>query len=376
MKVNKLSLNNFRNYETGNWHFSDQVNVFYGDNGQGKTNLLEAIYFSALGSSHRTFLESDLVRQNTDHMSLILHFQSAYIEKKITINKKNEKARKEIILDTNKIKPRELIGELKTTIFSPEDLLIVKSEPSFRRRFIDMELAQVSSSFCFSLARYNKIVQQRNKLLHEIREKNTSVRLLEAWDVQFAKEAAYIVKMRIKAMEKISLLAKNIYQDIAGKKEETGCVYKRRENGGDCFFNDSSHFEENMECFYREMLFSRREKDIERGSTGVGPHRDDILFTIEERPLKVFGSQGQQRSFVLALKLAELQFIKDETDEFPILLLDDVMSELDPARRNNLLDFLNGRVQTFITLTDKELINNFKNASYYYVQGGKTIEES
>ena len=346
---------------------------FYGENGQGKTNILEALHFSALGSSHRTYQEDDLVKSNSSDMSVSVIFKRKDIEQKITIKKKTLKSQKEIFFDSSKIKPRELIGELKVTMFSPEDLQLVKNEPALRRRFIDMEISQINSTYCFSLARYNKIVQQRNRLLKDIREGRAKECLLDGWDGQFVKEAAFIVGERLKAVKKIASLSADIYDSIACGKECIDVLYKLKENNTESLIKEKYA---DMVLWYQESLIQRRQKDIERASTGIGPHRDDLFFILDEKSIKSYGSQGQQRSFVLALKMAEMQFIKDECGEFPILLLDDVMSELDIGRRKNLLDFLHGRIQTFITLTEKEIMSGFSNAKYYQVLSGRIIEEN
>lgn len=373
MIIKQLVLKNFRNYEIGNWHFNQGINVFYGENGQGKTNILEAMHFSALGCSHRTHQEEDLIKNNADNMSVNITFSRKEIEQNLTIKKKSSKSSKEIFFDQHKIKPRELIGELKVTMFSPEDLQLVKSDPSLRRRFIDMEIAQVSSLYCFSLARYNKIVQQRNRLLKEIKEKKAKETLLEGWDEQFAIEATFILEERLKAIKKISSLAFSFYNNISSAREKIDILYKLRSNEEDILLKEKQF---DILSWYKNSLEKRRNKDIERSFTGIGPHRDDLFFVMNDQSIKSYGSQGQQRSFVLALKMAEMQFIKEECGEFPILLLDDVMSELDVKRRKNLLDFLHGRIQTFITLTEKEMMSCFIGASYYHICQGKVVEDS
>lgn len=373
MKVKNLSLYNFRNYQQGYWNFSDGINIFYGNNGQGKTNLLEAIYFSALGFSHRTFLESDLINNEFNDMSVAVKVESKQLEKEIRIKKAGRRLQKEINIDKIKIKPRELIGELNISIFSPEDLQLVKSDPSLRRRFLDMQICQINKIYCHSLGRYNKIVKHRNMLLKQIREKKARENSLDIWDEQFSKEAAYIFEQRIKILEKVSLLSSEAYENIAGKNEQTESIYKRKENEGEAFikaFNESFNYE-----WYKKQLQQRRNIDIERSNTGIGPHRDDIFFTIDNMSAKSFASQGQQRSFVLALKIAELNLIKDECGEYPVFLLDDVMSELDATRKQNLLEFLNGKVQTFITLTEKEIVQNVSGAMFFKVEKGNVFEE-
>lgn len=372
MIIKKLSVNNFRNYNTGSWEFSDGVNVFYGKNGQGKTNLLEAVYFCGLGFSHRTHNENELVNFLSDDMSLNAVVEKRAIENTIRIKKHGRQKKKEISIDKVQIKPRELIGELKVTMFSPEDLQLVKNEPALRRRFLDMQISQINSVYCFSLARYNKIMRQRNILLKQIKEKKAKESSLEVWDGQLAKEAAYIFYERMKTVDKLSEMIGTVYEKIAGKKEISRAIYKIKANGEEKLLSEKLP---DMESWYKEQLLHRRQKDIDKAVTGVGPHRDDIVFTVDERTARSFSSQGQQRSLVLALKMAEITLIKEETGEYPVLLLDDVMSELDSERRKNLMSFLDDKVQTFITLTEKDIIADVSNVKFYEVKEGLLKED-
>ncbi len=372
MKLKSIFLVNFRNYEQLNLEFFSNINIFYGNNGHGKTNILEAIYFCALGSSHRTNQESDLIKNDTDSMSAIVNIISKNeIGKTITIKKYNRKSKKEILVEKEKIKPRELIGQYYITMFSPEDLQLIKSDPALRRRFLDIELSQINSIYCFSLSRYNKILQHRNKILEQIREKKSSIELLNIWDEQFSKEAAYIFSQRLKIIKKISLLANSIYSQIADNSEQIDIIYNRKDDEN----IDLSEDQEKNYFWYKEKLNKKREKDILRGITTIGPHRDDLIFTLNGLIAKSFASQGQQRSIILALKMAQIQLIKQECGQYPILLLDDVMSELDVRRRHNLLNFLNDKVQTFITLTEKNIIDDFKSAKFFKIKSGTVTEE-
>ncbi|MDR2006467.1 MAG: DNA replication/repair protein RecF [Acidaminococcales bacterium] len=372
MRVKRLLVDNFRNCQKGDWFFSGGINVLYGHNGEGKTNVIESLYFSALGCSHRTFQEDDLINSAADGMGVcVVAEKEDGGETKIVIKKSARRKSKEITVDNSKVKPRELIGQIKAAIFSPEDLKLAKSEPALRRRFIDMQIAQVNSAYCFSLARYNKILQQRNKLLAAIKERKMSVNLLEVWDDQLAKEASLILPARLKTLLKISRLTAEVYGELSGRREKAGMVYCRREDGSSEFVGEDA---ENSYCWYKKGLAARIKKDTENASTGLGPHRDDIFFTLDGLPLKNFASQGQQRSFVLALKIAETMIIRDECGEYPILLLDDALSELDARRRQKLIDFLSGRIQTFITLTEKNLFKDFGRAVFYRVEKGVVSE--
>ncbi|MDR3349821.1 MAG: DNA replication/repair protein RecF [Acidaminococcales bacterium] len=372
MKVKRLLVDNFRNCQKGDWSFSGGINVLYGQNGEGKTNIIESLYFSALGCSHRTFQEDDLINYAASGMGVcVVAERETGGETKIVIKKSARRKNKEIKVDNNNVKPRELIGQIKAAIFSPEDMKLAKGEPALRRRFVDIQIAQVNSAYCFSLARYNKILQQRNQLLAAIKEKRMSIGLLEMWDEQLAKEASIILPARLKTLAKISRLAAEVYGELSEGREKAGMVYRRREGDKDGFLEENG---ENSYLWYREGLAARVKKDTESASTGLGPHRDDIFFTLDGLPLKGFASQGQQRSFVLALKIAETMIIREECGEYPVLLLDDALSELDGRRRQKLIDFLSGRIQTFITLTEKDLFRNPQQAVFYRVEKGGISE--
>jgi DNA replication and repair protein RecF len=368
MHIKKAQLYNFRNYQQNAWEFADGLNILFGKNGQGKTNFLEAISFAAYAASHKNAAEDDLIRLSANEMSVsFLLGKNGDSESKIVIKKSGRKAKKEILVNDCQVKPRELIGEMKLVVFAPEDMQIVKSEPAFRRRFLDLQLAQLSGAYCFSLARYNKILQQRNKLLASI-EGVPDYGLLEAWDGQLAKEAALIVAMRCQKTARLSELAGKFYQAISGAEDELSCLYRRRDNSGHSLL--SALPDGDTELWYKNELKSRLAKDLEKGYTGIGPHRDDIFFLLNELPARGFASQGQQRSLVLALKMAEVAMVKEECGEYPILLLDDVLSELDATRRKNLLLFLDGKLQTFVTVTDKDIYPYFPQAAFYEVADG------
>jgi DNA replication and repair protein RecF len=373
MIIKSLSVLNFRNYKSGEWRFSTGLNVLYGRNGQGKTNILEALCLASLAFSQRTAQEDDLINFAAEGFSVdVTARDNIGTLKNVLIKKKGRKLPKEIFLSGKKVRPRELIGELKTTVFFPEDLFMVKGEPAARRRFLDLQTAQLNGKYCFSLARYNKIVQQRNRLLGKIRKEGEDPALLDSWDEQLTREAADILEDRINMINKTLRLADSIYREIASGDGAAGGVYKRRENSGDSFLRETPA---DSRRWYEQEIAARRGKDIENMNTGVGPHRDDIYFTLNDLSMKQFASQGQQRSFVLALKMAEVQLIYNECGEYPVLLLDDVLSELDAERGKNLLAFLDGRVQTFITTTEKAAARDLPGAAFYLADGGNLYEE-
>lgn len=370
MKINKIYAVNFRNYGACNLDFSSMINVFYGQNAQGKTNILEAIFYSAFGMSHRTFTEEDLLKLGCKEMAVGVEYDSFSGLHEIKIKKFQQLGRnkKEIFLDGAKVKPKEHYGSLNAVMFSPEDLQLVKGEPSLRRRFFDMQIAQTDPIYYDLLVKYNRVVQQRNKLLKEIRDNEGSSAQLQPWNKEFIALATAIAKKRQLALEKLKVIAGEIYASITGNKEILTIKYELKANNGELLYPENDF--EYWEIFYTQKLAERERIDILRGNTGIGPHRDDIVLLLNDMSLKSFGSQGQQRSGALALKLSQLEYVRREIGEFPILLLDDVMSELDNSRRAQLLMFIDGKVQTFITVNDRELIPELAGNNYFEIVQG------
>lgn len=375
MNIQVLNLYNYRNYKQLNLTLFPNINIFTGFNAQGKTNIIEAIHLASLGISHRTRIDKDLIYWGDNKASINIKFTRREILSQINI-KLDKIAKKELNYNGDNIKQKELPGLLTMVLFSPEDLMLIKGAPLQRRRFLDIELSQVSSRYYNELVQYNRLLQQRNNLLKKIRENNKLVDMLDMWDEQFAKVAAFIVEMRLRGMKKISEIAKIIHQEISQQKEILNVQYNLY-NFDKNIVNTEIPTIEELYNFYRVTLNKYRNKDIFRGSTSVGPHRDDIDFYINDISLKSFGSQGQQRSSVLSLKLAELEFLKGETGEYPILLLDDVMSELDVHRRENLLTLLQEKnIQTLITATDKDLFTTNSKNHFFQVENGNVTSFS
>ena len=370
MKINKIYAVNFRNYSSCNLDFSSMINVFYGQNAQGKTNILEAIFYSSFGMSHRTFTEDDLLKISCKEMAVGVEYESFSGVHDIKIKKYQQLGRnkKEIFLDGTKVRPKEHYGSLNVVMFSPEDLQLVKGEPSLRRRFFDMQIAQTDPIYYDLLVKYNRVLQQRNKLLKEIRDNGGKPQQLEPWNKEFIVLATAIAKKRQLALEKLQAIAGEIYASITGNKETLTIKYELKANNGELLYPESDFSA--WEMFYTNKLKERERIDILRGNTGIGPHRDDIVLLLNDMSLKSFGSQGQQRSGALALKLSQLEYVRREIGEFPVLLLDDVMSELDNSRRAQLLLFIDGRVQTFITVNDRELIPELAGNAYFEIMQG------
>lgn len=372
MRIKEISAVNFRNYTGLQLETEAMTNVFYGQNAQGKTNILEAVFYGAFGMSHRTSVEEELLRLSSSEMAVSISFSSFGGEHELRIKKYQQlgRSKKEILLDGAKIRPKEHYGTLNVVMFSPEDLQLVKGEPALRRRFLDMQIAQTDAVYYDWLVKYNRVLQQRNRLLKEIREKSDkhAEHQLAVWDREFCTLAAAIIRRRLTSLVRLQQIAGEIYASITGHREQLSVRYEMKANGGQCLYPDSSG--RDWEAFYEESLQARRQIDILRGSTGVGPHRDDMGLLSDENSLRSFGSQGQQRSGALALKLSQLEYVRQETGEFPVLLLDDVMSELDAGRRAQMLHFIDGRVQTFITVNDRELIPELAGCSYYEIVQG------
>ncbi len=374
MKINKLYAVNFRNYTSCELSLPAMINVFFGQNAQGKTNILEAIFYAAFGLSHRTSSEDDLLKIGTQQMAVGIEYANNTNNHEVKIKKylQNERWRKEILLDGAKVRPKEHYGALNAVMFSPEDLQLVKGEPALRRRFFDMQIAQTDPVYYDLLVKYNRILQQRNRLLKDLRDNGGNNSLLQPWNEEFIHLAAAIVQKRLSALSKLESIASDIYASITSNKEQLTVGYELKANNGELRYPTDA--DTCNEEFYRLNLAQRERIDILRGNTGIGPHRDDLRLLLDGLSLRSFGSQGQQRSGALALKLSQLEYVHRELGEFPVLLLDDVMSELDNNRRAELLRFIDGRVQTFITVNDKELIPELSGNAYFKIESGVISE--
>ena len=370
MKVEHLYAVNFRNYAALDLNFQAMINVFFGQNAQGKTNILEALFYSAFGMSHRTSSEEDLLRWGNNALATGVAYSNFSGRHEVKIKKYQQQNRwkKEIFLDGSQVRPKEHYGSLNVVMFSPEDLQLVKGEPALRRRFFDMQISQTDPLYYDLLVKYNRVLQQRNRLLKELRDGAGTLPALIPWNEEFIRLAAAISKKRLQALAKLEQIASDIYASITQYKEKLTVHYELKGNNGELFYPETADF--CSEEFYRNKLAERQSVDILRGNTGIGPHRDDLQLLLNNMSLRSFGSQGQQRSGALALKLSQLEYVRQEIGEFPILLLDDVMSELDNNRRAQLLQFIDGRVQTFITVNDKELIPALAGTAYFNIVSG------
>lgn len=345
MKIEKIRLVNYRNYEDANIKLAPYLNVVIGENAVGKTNLLESVYFAGLGKSPRKTQDKDLILMGKDY---------AYIE--ITVNKKyrshklefhlDSKGKKRIAIDgIPLLKMSELIGFINIVYFSPDEMRLVKESPEERRRFMDVSLSQQKKTYLYALSNYNKILAQRNKLLKTLTSSDTLKSTLPVWDIQLAREGAKIVKERYSFVEKIRTIARRKHMLLSSGKEVLDMVYET-----EC---DNMPIED-IERRLLDILTASYDKDIMLQHTTSGIHRDDIKLTVNNIDIRKFGSQGQQRTTALSLKLAEIDSFIEETGETPVLLLDDVLSELDTTRQRQLIRATDG-IQTILTGTDFNL---------------------
>lgn len=344
MIVESLKLQNYRNYEYLNMNFDEKINIIYGDNAQGKTNILESMYVCATSKSHRGSKDREIIRFDNDESHIKVNVKKNDMNYRIDMHLKKNKP-KGIAVNGIPIKRAvELFGILNIVFFSPEDLNIIKNGPSERRRFIDMELSQLDKIYLDCLINYNKVVNQRNSLLKEyaFSGREDIISSLDIWDMQLVKYGNDVIKSREKFVKEINDLVKSIHTKLSGDREQLEIIYEP------CV----------KEQDFESELVRGRDRDLKFKCTNIGPHKDDMCFLINGMDVRKYGSQGQQRTAALSLKLAEIELVKQIIHDTPVLFLDDVLSELDSRRQNFLLDSI-GNIQTMITCTGlDEFINN------------------
>ncbi len=358
MYVKKISLKNYRNIKNLDLKLQNNINIFYGKNAQGKTNLLESIYIAATGRSHRTHKDKDLIKFGENEAHIKLEIEKENIYDKIDVHLKNN-SKKGIAINNIPIKKLgQLFGYLNVVIFSPEDLNLIKQGPQERRKFLDMELCQVSNIYYYNLYQYYKVLKQRNSLLKKIHNDISLKESIFIWDNQLINFGKKIIEIRKLFIEKLSVISSNIHKNITSDKEILNIKYKPN-----VFVND-----------FEEKLKKGLEKDITYTTTSYGPHKDDILFLINNINVRDFGSQGQQRTVSLSTKLAEIKLIEEEKGILPVLLLDDVLSELDKDRQKFLINNIKN-LQVIITCTGVEdvLKNLSENCNIFNVSNGEII---
>lgn len=357
MYIKELSLIGFRNLEKTTIQLSKNINIFYGENAQGKTNLLESIYLCATGRSQRTRIENNLIKFGEKES----HIQSFIINKnkinKIDIHLKRD-SKKGVAVNGIVIKKlSQLLGNLYVVIFSPEDLRLIKEGPSERRHFLDIEICQINPLYYYNLQQYYKVLKQRNRLLKTVSSSEELENTLSIWDNQLIEYGQKIILQRTEFIDSLNIIAYKKHFKITGKKENLCIQYKPNTT---------------QETFEKRLIYYRK-RDFFMKTTTVGPHKDDVQFLINENDVKIYGSQGQQKTTALSIKLAEIDLIYEKTGEFPVVLLDDVFSELDKKRQNYLLESIEN-VQVILTCTGiEDIIQKYGGErSLYYIKDGKT----
>lgn len=357
MKINNVKLTNFRNYSNSIIQFSDGVNFILGKNAQGKTNLLESIYLCAISKSPRTTKEKQMIKFDEPYAKVLLDFNTIGGNKNIEIILSNQNKKIIKINNIPIVKLTQLIGELNVVYFSPDELKLVKETPEDRRKFLDISISQFDKQYMFDLIRYEKILKQRNCVLKSNISNNNKIEQLNIWTPQLILIAEKIIKKRILFIENLKKYSKLIYNSIIlGEKLDISYSFEEKENIS--ILDDlNNQFNLNLK------------KELEMQHTLIGPHRDDIIFKINNLDCRYFASQGQQRTVALTLKLALMEIIKDEVKEYPVLLLDDVLSELDNNRQSRLLGIVKN-YQTIISCADINL--NLDGNKIYIEQGQQT----
>ena len=359
MIIESLELSDYRNYERLSLKFDKGINILYGDNAQGKTNILEAMYLCSTTKSHRGSKDREVIRLGQEESHIRMFTQKEEVSHKIDMHLKKNKP-KGIAIDGIPIrKSGELLGFIHIVFFSPEDLSIIKNGPGERRRFIDMELCQLDKVYLYNLTKYNKIIAQRNNLLKQINFSNALRDTLEVWDQQLIECGREVIKTREQFIDQLNSIIYGIHKKLSGGREELVIQYDPNVTAD----------------VFEEKLKKSIDRDIQMKMTSVGPHRDDIIFMIHDVDIRKFGSQGQQRTSALSLKLSEIELVRRVIKDEPILLLDDVLSELDRNRQTYLLDSIDN-IQTFVTCTGLEEFVNQRiriNKTFQVVEG--TVKE-
>ncbi len=361
MVIESIELKNYRNYDELHMDFNQGTNILYGDNAQGKTNILEAIYVCCTTKSHRGSKDREMIQFERDESHIKLNIRKNDVPYRIDMHLKKSRAKGVAINGIPIKKASELFGIVNVVFFSPEDLNLIKNGPAERRRFVDLELCQLNKLYVHALVQYNKVIAQRNKLLKELMFRPEYEETLDIWDMQLVQYGREIVRYRQEFVNQLNDMILEIHRQLSGKKEDLHLVYEPNTQIQD----------------FEASLKKSRSQDIRQKTTLVGPHRDDISFIINGIDIRKFGSQGQQRTAALSLKLAEIELVKQLVHDYPILLLDDVLSELDSSRQDHLLSGIN-HIQTMITCTglDDFVNHRFQIDKIFKVIDGTVINEN
>jgi len=356
--IRSVKLQNYRNYKNLDLKFNEKINIFHGDNAQGKTNLLESLYLAGTTKSHLSTKDKDIIQFDCDvgHIELVVEKNGIPYVIDVHLKKNDSKG-----IAINKIpiqKASEILGLVHFIFFSPEDLRIIKEGPSYRRRFMDMELSQLDKIYLSNITNYNRVVNQRNTLLRDIYSSSTGIETLDIWDIQLVEYGRKIIDTREEFIKKLNSIIGQVHLNLTGGIENLEITYEKNTKPSD----------------FEKALLRNRDKDLKMKSTSVGPHRDDISFMSNGIDLRYFGSQGQKRTAALSLKLSELELVKRVIDDTPILLLDDVLSELDKKRQHYLFSSI-GNIQTMITCTglDDVVYQYFSANTIFKVNEGRIV---
>lgn len=352
MLITNIELKNFRNYKNLNLELNKGINIFYGDNAQGKTNIIESIFLCSIGRSFRTSKEKEIISIGEKFSKINIHYEKSDRSGNIKYEISDKKS-----IEVNGVKIKklsELLGNINVVIFTPDDINIIKGGPAGRRKFLDIMIGQLKPAYVYNLNMYLKYLEQRNNYLKQIKIDNKSDEMLEIWNEKLADYAEKVYNYRIKFINFIKEKINSIHREITDYKENIEIEYTSD-------YVNKEHF--------KKLLHDSQKSDIFRGFTTKGIHKDDFLIKINDKLVSTYGSQGQHRTAILSLKICELQVIYDEIGEYPILLLDDFMSELDEKRRKSLLDNIKN-IQVIITCTEKMNLDNL-NYNSYYVRNGK-----
>lgn len=372
MRLSNLQLQNFRNYDDLSLTFTKNLVIFLGENAQGKTNVLESIFVLAMTRSHRTTNEQELIQWDKNLAAIrgTIERQHTSVPLELFLTKKGRKTK------VNHIEQKKLssyIGQLNVILFAPEDLSLVKGSPQLRRKFLDMEIGQIDPVYLYDLVQYQKVLKQRNQYLKQLAEKKQTDELyLEVLTEQLVEFGSKVLIARQKFVKRLEYWASQLHHKISQNKENLVIDYIS--SVPDAPWDNL----EAAQTAFRQALEKVKNKEQFRQVTLAGPHRDDLIFLINEKNVQTFGSQGQQRTTALSVKLAEIDLMKEETGEYPVLLLDDVMSELDDARQLHLLETIEGKVQTFLTTTTLEHVKDKMTVEpeIFYVRQGQLEGES
>lgn len=358
MIIESVELKNYRNYDEIHIDFDPGTNVLYGDNAQGKTNILEAVYVCATTKSHRGSKDREMIEFGEEESHIKMHLRKEGVPYRIDMHLKKNKTKGVAVNGIPIKKASQLFGVVNVVFFSPEDLNLIKNGPAERRRFVDLELCQLNRLYVHSLVQYNKVIVQRNKLLKDLALQPEYEEMLDIWDMQLVSYGKELIRYRREFIDQLNSIIQEIHFNLSGQKEHLLIRYEPNTEA------------EELATAVKRSRFS----DMKQKTTLVGPHRDDISFYVNEIDIRKFGSQGQQRTAALSLKLAEIELVKRLVRDYPILLLDDVLSELDSGRQQHLLSCIS-HIQTLITCTglDDFISHNFQIDKVFRVVSG-TIE--